>query len=200
MLLPENGSAISVLSCQMCGINFSAVQLLCDALKNNRRLTKLNLYGNSIGDAGAEYVAEMLKVNSSLTYLNLGKNNILDQGGLHLARVFGVLHGDDIDLELQPRQFDISNYSPQLNGYHHSYYRKETTVVNTVLTKPTNPDQLIYLNKFHLNKSIAFLSIERNLLAKEVQAAFRKIMERNQKVHVDLAYCDNPNAEDCVIS
>ena len=133
-------------------------------------------------------------------HLNIGKNNILDQGGLQLARVFGVIHGDDLELEMNPPPFDLASYVPSQNMYYNSFV-KDTKSATTVLTKPTNPDQLIYLSKFHSNKSLAVLNIERNLLAKEVQAAFRKVMEKHQKVHVDLAYCDNPNADDnCVIS
>ena len=46
----------------------------------NKSLTELNLYGNSIGDAGAVALVEALKVNKSLTRLYLNSNSISSAG------------------------------------------------------------------------------------------------------------------------
>jgi hypothetical protein len=205
LLLPENYSVISILNCQGCNVLANAVQLLCDALKLNRRLTKLNLYQNSINDVGAEMLANMLRVNSTLTHLNLGRNQILDQGAYHLARVFGILHCDDIDKDIsESSDFIVDDYTPLHNSYRQKRNTTTTTTTPTTgnaLSKVTNPEQLIYLSKFHQNNSISCLNMDRNSLSKEAQLAFRKVMEKHQKVHVDLAYCDNPNAEEnCCIS
>jgi Ran GTPase-activating protein (RanGAP) involved in mRNA processing and transport len=202
LLLRENYSVISVLSLQACNLNPNSMELLCHALASNKRLTKLNISQNPIGDVGAEKLANMLTENSTLTHLNIGRNSILDQGAYHLARVFGVLHADDADLEVKSKldAFDYKTYSPIQQTNYYAYNTLNTASV-TPLTKVTHEAQLVYLSKYHQNKSISVLNIERNLLSKEAQMAFRKVMEKHQKVHVDLAYCDNPNVEEnCCIS
>ena len=45
-------------------------------LRANRSLTYLELYGNQIGDAGAEAIAAMLRTNRSLMILDLRLNKI----------------------------------------------------------------------------------------------------------------------------
>jgi Ran GTPase-activating protein (RanGAP) involved in mRNA processing and transport len=202
LLLRENYSVISVLNLKACNLNPNSMELLCHALTTNRRLTKLNISQNSVGDQGAETLARMLKQNSTLTHLNIGRNAINDQGAYHLARVFGILHADDVELEVKSRldNFDSNAYSPIVQSNYYASYNTTPSLVTT-LTKVTHEAQLVYLSKYHQNKSISVLNIERNLLSKEAQLAFRKVMEKHQKVHVDLANCDNPNAEEnCCIS
>ena len=47
------------------GFDFSGIQALADAIRNNRALTSLNLASNSLGAKGAKHVAEAIKVNVS---------------------------------------------------------------------------------------------------------------------------------------
>ena len=49
---------------------------LAEALKVNTSLQKLDLWGNKLRSKGVEYLAETLKVNTSLQFLDLGFNNI----------------------------------------------------------------------------------------------------------------------------
>ncbi|KAG0025896.1 hypothetical protein BGZ82_009786 [Podila clonocystis] len=60
---------------------------LSEALKTNTTLTNLDLWGNSIGDNGAQSLAEALKNNSTLTTLDLWRNSIGDNGALALAEL-----------------------------------------------------------------------------------------------------------------
>ena len=54
-------------------------------LKTNTTLTRLDLWDNKIGDAGAQALAETLKTNTTLTRLDLGGNKIGDAGAQALA-------------------------------------------------------------------------------------------------------------------
>ena len=63
-------------------------------------LTKLNLEGNNIKDAGAAAIAAALEVNSRLFFLGLGSNQIEDNGGKAIARALDNSSGLSIlDLE-----------------------------------------------------------------------------------------------------
>ena len=50
-----------------CAIGATEVTGLCDVLKSNGTLTKLNLRSNRLGPNGARFVAEMLMVNGGIT-------------------------------------------------------------------------------------------------------------------------------------
>ena len=66
-------------------ISEADVVLLCEVLKVNSTLTKLDLISNYIGPEGATNLAEGLKMNSTLTELYLSDNDIGDQGATSLA-------------------------------------------------------------------------------------------------------------------
>jgi len=70
------------LDCKM--IRDGHVEALCEAV-NKYDVKQLHLYGNQLGDAGAEAIAAMLRTNSSLTLLFLQGNNIGDAGAEAIA-------------------------------------------------------------------------------------------------------------------
>ena len=47
------------------------VRAICDALKSNSSLSRLNVGANRMGESGAKSVSELLKCNSALTELSL---------------------------------------------------------------------------------------------------------------------------------
>ncbi len=55
--------------------------------KNDKSLTKLNLWGNGIGDQGAKAIADVLETNTTLTKLDLWGNGIGDEGAQAIADV-----------------------------------------------------------------------------------------------------------------
>ena len=66
------------------------VSALCESLKTNTTLEKLDIRGGykdmlPLGASGAKIIAEMLKVNTPLTYLNLGFNDIGKEGAIAIA-------------------------------------------------------------------------------------------------------------------
>lgn len=69
------------------GSNIGDVEMkyLCDALCKNTCLTFLNLGNNKIGEEGAKCMSRVISTNSTLTYLNLGRNNIGDDGAKYLS-------------------------------------------------------------------------------------------------------------------
>ncbi|CAF1129205.1 unnamed protein product [Rotaria sordida] len=66
-------------------IDDAGAQYLAEALRNNKTLTTLNLWGNEIKDAGAQHLADALRNNTTLTTLDLVDNQIGDAGAEHLA-------------------------------------------------------------------------------------------------------------------
>ena len=62
------------------GIDHVVILILSEVLKINTSLIKLNLWGNMIGDDGAQVIAKGLKNNFSLTWLDIGWNRIGDAG------------------------------------------------------------------------------------------------------------------------
>ncbi len=71
-------------------IGHVGVQQLCMALRNdqnmhNRTLQQLNLWGNYIGDVGAQYLGEMLQHNQTIEFVGLGRSGITHVGAGHLA-------------------------------------------------------------------------------------------------------------------
>ena len=65
------------------------VSVLCESLKTNTTLEKLDIQGDgnwdTLGASGAKLIAEMLKVNTPLNKLNLW-NNDLDEAAKTLIR------------------------------------------------------------------------------------------------------------------
>ena len=65
------------------------VSVLCESLKTNTTLEKLDIaggYQDELGASGAKIIAEMLKVNTSLNKLNLQRNYLLDRAAITLIR------------------------------------------------------------------------------------------------------------------
>jgi Ran GTPase-activating protein (RanGAP) involved in mRNA processing and transport len=60
-------------------------QKVINALKENTKITELNLSGNNIGDKEAKALADMLKENTKITKLNLLKSNLGKDGAEELA-------------------------------------------------------------------------------------------------------------------
>ena len=61
---------------------------LCESLKTNTTLEKLDIQGgyeDKLGASGATIIAEMLKVNTPLTKLDLSMNNIGVEGAKAIA-------------------------------------------------------------------------------------------------------------------
>ena len=65
------------------------MSVLCESLKTNTTLEKLDIQGNgfsdTLGASGAKLIAEMLKVNTPLTTLNLWSNEIGVEGAKAIA-------------------------------------------------------------------------------------------------------------------
>jgi hypothetical protein len=67
-----------------------ATRVLAAELGVNTTLTKLNLWGNSIGGAGAASLAGAPGANTTLTELNLERNTIGDAGAASVADALGA--------------------------------------------------------------------------------------------------------------
>jgi len=66
---------------------------LADALKENKTLTKLNLFANSMDTVGAGLLAAALKFNFTLNFLDLYGNNIQNGGAEELGKMLKVNRG-----------------------------------------------------------------------------------------------------------
>jgi len=59
---------------------------LSEAIKQNQKITYLDLAHNNIGDEGIKYFAETIKHNTALTFLDLQGNQIGYEGIKHVAK------------------------------------------------------------------------------------------------------------------
>ena len=67
-------------------IGDEGAKALAEALKVNKTVKTLWLYGCGIGDDGAAALAEALRSNTSLTYLRLEYNDDISEQGKQLLR------------------------------------------------------------------------------------------------------------------
>ncbi|CAM4844127.1 unnamed protein product [Rotaria magnacalcarata] len=67
-----------------CRLDDEAMELLCQALVNNKSITTLDLRSNQIGETGAQHLARGLH-ESTIHKLLLGHNRLGDKGLKHLA-------------------------------------------------------------------------------------------------------------------
>jgi tRNA A-37 threonylcarbamoyl transferase component Bud32 len=66
------------------------IKILCDALKVNHIVNRVNLYDNKISPIGAKYISDMLSVNNSLVYLSLWHNDLREEG---VSSILSILKG-----------------------------------------------------------------------------------------------------------
>jgi hypothetical protein len=72
----EHSSNLLGLTLQECGLDDDAMTMLAIGLRNHRTMRKLDLFHNSIGDAGIAALVENWPADSRLELLNLGQNSI----------------------------------------------------------------------------------------------------------------------------
>ena len=64
--------------------------ILCEAIKNSKTVTSLDLSGNGVDGSGATCIAEAIKVINTLSSLNLSNNGIGDIGATSIAEAIKV--------------------------------------------------------------------------------------------------------------
>jgi Ran GTPase-activating protein (RanGAP) involved in mRNA processing and transport len=64
---------------------YKASEVIGRALKTNKTLMRLSLFGNGMGTEGSVKFAEGLAGNTSLKRLDLGLNNLQDEGAKYIA-------------------------------------------------------------------------------------------------------------------
>jgi hypothetical protein len=81
-----------------CGLTAAGVRNVCDFLSTNKSITRMIMWGNTIGDEGAKYIGDMLRVNKTLRILCI---NTYDEappigpvGFSHLSD--GLTHNDTL--------------------------------------------------------------------------------------------------------
>jgi len=80
-------------------IRASHAKALCEAV-NKYEVKGLRLYGNQLGDAGAEAIAAMLRTNRSLTSLDLQENKIGAAGKQALRKAVKVIEAYGMVVQL----------------------------------------------------------------------------------------------------
>jgi len=70
-----------------------STQNLAEALRENKTLTRLNLFANSLEYIGASLLATSLKFNFTLKYLDLYGNNIQNSGAEDIGKMLLVNRG-----------------------------------------------------------------------------------------------------------
>lgn len=69
-----------------CGMTAKGIKNVCEFMKTNTSVTRLILWGNVIGNEGAEYIADMLCVNKTLQILCIMGSKIGPDGFSHISR------------------------------------------------------------------------------------------------------------------
>ncbi len=81
----------SIIHLNLCGCDIgSNIRLIAQALKNNSKLQRTDLYCTGIGVEGARVIAEMLRINYVLNEIYLGENGIWAQGAREIAKALGI--------------------------------------------------------------------------------------------------------------
>ena len=88
--LKRNDIKLTILNLSNNYIGFNGCELLADALKINKTLTRLNIGNNNLYDHGVELLAEALKINLTILELYLYNNLIKIEGVIPLAEALKV--------------------------------------------------------------------------------------------------------------
>ncbi|CAG9326702.1 unnamed protein product [Blepharisma stoltei] len=93
----KEGTKLQTLSLRCCNLGNEAIHGICEALKTNKTLKALDLYGNCFNTLTS--FAGVLETNRYLVHLNLAKNNLTDDHIAPFIGVFGRLHFPDDKVE-----------------------------------------------------------------------------------------------------
>ena len=88
-LAKNTSTALEILDLSWNAIGPEGAKQVAEVLKENSKLTSVNLEGNQIGNIGCESLAKALKYNFSLKELILTNNHIETQGAFSLAMALG---------------------------------------------------------------------------------------------------------------
>ncbi|KXS19418.1 RNI-like protein, partial [Gonapodya prolifera JEL478] len=83
-------SVLARLDLSFCRVGDLGARAIANHLKDDRRITSLNLANNDIGGGGAQAIAKALEVNDGLGVLSLAGNRIGDEAGLAIATMLQV--------------------------------------------------------------------------------------------------------------
>lgn len=86
-LIPET---VVNLDLSQCGLISSGVERLCEFLSTNTFITRMCMWGNTVGDEGAKHIADMLRVNTTIQNLCIMDCKIGVQGFQHLSEALAV--------------------------------------------------------------------------------------------------------------
>jgi hypothetical protein len=73
-LIPES---ITELNLNLCGLTPLGIKKLCEFLKSNKTIKRLDIRSNQMGNEGFKDVADMLKVNNTVKELEIESSQIL---------------------------------------------------------------------------------------------------------------------------
>ncbi|CAF3962559.1 unnamed protein product, partial [Adineta steineri] len=157
-------------------INEKGIQLLADALVNNKTLTILDLRGNPVG-AGIETLANSLQTNTTLTTLYLDDTGIDDDGATNLAEM--LRHNETLQrLSLGRNKITatgVQNLADALHGSCNSTLEELDLAGNTV--DDTCVNDLIHMLKY--NKVLCKLNMSASKLREEAKEKLREATQRN---------------------
>jgi len=77
-----------------CGLTVRGIRNICEYMKTNTSITRLIMWGNSIGNEGARHVSDMLLVNKTLRILCIMGSKIGPEGFDHISR--GLAHNSTL--------------------------------------------------------------------------------------------------------
>lgn len=166
------------------GLNSVRVLALCNALKQNMVVNKLDLSGNEIGVTGVKHLSNLLQDNTVITDLNIS-NNFIGSGGVeHLCEIFRK-NRNLREVDLSNNEFNDDdgvvlieslddNLMTKLNLSHNKFAEKSGVAIGKWIAENGN---LLDLNLGwnHIRKSAAL-------------AVAKGIWDNNKLVTINLAW------------
>jgi Ran GTPase-activating protein (RanGAP) involved in mRNA processing and transport len=175
-------------------IRNSEAECIAATLKENTTLTQLNLDDNYIGPPGIKYIAAALKENTTLTWLNLEKNHIGDLGAKDIA--------DALEVNTTLTQLDLTGDSIKDPG---ARYIADALKVNKSLTYLTLGGHLIsntagryIVDCLKVNKALLHIDLHIIYIHKETINQADTLCANNKSHHSELVKFINHNANNII--
>jgi hypothetical protein len=104
-------------------IGYEELNKICELLKTNQTIKKLNLSHNDIGDEGAIILTEMLKINETIQDVLLFDTNIGDEGGKAILEI------------LQSEKVSVTGFLPVYNKIYKYNTKIKDSISNQIASK-----------------------------------------------------------------
>jgi len=161
-------------------INSYNLQILAEALKQNKTLTKLTtliISSNYISDEGAKAIAEVLENNITLTSLDMNGNNITDEGAKAIAEALKK-NTTLTTLNIKHNDFGIEGIKALADMLKHN---STLTILDMNFNNISDEEAKVIAGALEKNKTLTSLNISHNKIGIEGVTELVKALENNKE-------------------